>query len=197
MICLATKKEKEQPGISLLRQVRHFKILTPDLQSDEFTNLVLLWPFLMAWMVSDSREWIHLKRVVAPWRVWPNRSMWTLHHALQWDGRLVESQEGLEANINLGRSEYYSTLPIGECKDGGEPIKEANDEFSSIRRTISDDEGGLCPWNPIVALYVGIEAALVYLDSLRLPSSARTPHINSRLSECREARRYPTQPQLT
>ncbi|KAI5677534.1 hypothetical protein M9H77_08484 [Catharanthus roseus] len=45
-----------------------------------------------------------------------------------------------------------------------------------------------------IALHVllnwGVEAALMCLDSLRLPSCARNPH-------CREARRYPTQPQLT
>ncbi|KAI5662616.1 hypothetical protein M9H77_21939 [Catharanthus roseus] len=48
---------------------------------------------------SDSGEWIHLKRRVVSWRVWPNRSTWTPHHALWWDGRLVESQEGLEAKV--------------------------------------------------------------------------------------------------
>ncbi|KAI5676764.1 hypothetical protein M9H77_07714 [Catharanthus roseus] len=46
-----------------------------------------------------SGEWIHLKRGVAPWKVWPNRSTWTLHHALRWVGRLVESQEGLETKV--------------------------------------------------------------------------------------------------
>ncbi|KAI5667450.1 hypothetical protein M9H77_17303 [Catharanthus roseus] len=38
---------------------------------------------------------------------------------------------------------------------------------------------GLCPWSPTVAFYVllnsGVEAALMCLDSLRLPSCARTP----------------------
>ncbi|KAI5657963.1 hypothetical protein M9H77_26756 [Catharanthus roseus] len=49
----------------------------------------------------------------------------------------------------------------------------------------------------------GVEAPLMYLDSLRLPSCARNPHISSGRSgaqqtiECREARRCPTQPQLT
>ncbi|KAI5673451.1 hypothetical protein M9H77_13815 [Catharanthus roseus] len=48
----------------------------------------------------------------------------------------------------------------------------------------SDDlvsRSGLCPWSPIVALHVslnsGIEAALMCLDSLRLPSCVRNPHI--------------------
>ncbi|KAI5677844.1 hypothetical protein M9H77_08794 [Catharanthus roseus] len=34
-----------------------------------------------------------------PRRVWTNSSTWTLHHALRWDGRLVESQEGLETEV--------------------------------------------------------------------------------------------------
>ncbi|KAI5659748.1 hypothetical protein M9H77_28541 [Catharanthus roseus] len=36
---------------------------------------------------------------------------------------------------------------------------------------------GLCPWSPI-----GIEAALMYLDSLKLPSCARNPHVGSSIS---------------
>ncbi|KAI5673839.1 hypothetical protein M9H77_14203 [Catharanthus roseus] len=47
----------------------------------------------------DSGEWIHLKRGIVPWRTWPNHSTWTPHHALWWDGRLVESQEGLETKV--------------------------------------------------------------------------------------------------
>ncbi|KAI5664537.1 hypothetical protein M9H77_23860 [Catharanthus roseus] len=43
---------------------------------------------------------------------------------------------------------------------------------------------GLCPWSPSVALLVllnlGVEVALMYLDSLRLPNYAQNPHINSR-----------------
>ncbi|KAI5657906.1 hypothetical protein M9H77_26699 [Catharanthus roseus] len=31
--------------------------------------------------------------------VWPSRSIWTPYHALQWVGRLVESQEGLETKV--------------------------------------------------------------------------------------------------
>ncbi|KAI5669061.1 hypothetical protein M9H77_18914 [Catharanthus roseus] len=45
---------------------------------------------------------------------------------------------------------------------------------------------GPCPWSLIVALHVslnsGIEAALMCLDSLRLPKCARNPHIGSSIS---------------
>ncbi|KAI5672615.1 hypothetical protein M9H77_12979 [Catharanthus roseus] len=41
----------------------------------------------------------------------------------------------------------------------------------------------LCPWSPTVALHVllnlGVEAAQMCLDSLRLPSCARNPRISS------------------
>ncbi|KAI5666204.1 hypothetical protein M9H77_16057 [Catharanthus roseus] len=44
----------------------------------------------------------------------------------------------------------------------------------------------LCPWSPTVALHIllnlGVEAALMCLDSLRLPSCARNPHIGSSIS---------------
>ncbi|KAI5676664.1 hypothetical protein M9H77_07614 [Catharanthus roseus] len=40
---------------------------------------------------------------------------------------------------------------------------------------------GLCPWSSIVALHVllnlGVEATLMCLDSLKLPSCVRTPHL--------------------
>ncbi|KAI5682086.1 hypothetical protein M9H77_03314 [Catharanthus roseus] len=68
---------------------------------------------------SDSGEWIYLKGGVVPWRAWPNQSTWTLHHALRWDGLLVESQEGLETKvgpranlINSGQTEAQA-----RCKD--------------------------------------------------------------------------------
>ncbi|KAI5667810.1 hypothetical protein M9H77_17663 [Catharanthus roseus] len=39
----------------------------------------------------------------------------------------------------------------------------------------------LCPWSPTVALHIhlnsGVEAVMMCLDSLRLPSYARTPHV--------------------
>ncbi|KAI5651004.1 hypothetical protein M9H77_37009 [Catharanthus roseus] len=47
---------------------------------------------------------------------------------------------------------------------------------------------------------IGHRAALMCLDSLRLPSCARNPHVGSSIGFvkiCREARRCPTQPQLT
>ncbi|KAI5677923.1 hypothetical protein M9H77_08873 [Catharanthus roseus] len=37
-------------------------------------NSSILGALLMAWTISDSGEWIHLKRGVVLWRVWPNRS---------------------------------------------------------------------------------------------------------------------------
>ncbi|KAI5664405.1 hypothetical protein M9H77_23728 [Catharanthus roseus] len=44
----------------------------------------------------------------------------------------------------------------------------------------------LCPWSPTVALHVllnlGVEAASMCLDSLRLPGCVRTPHIGSNIS---------------
>ncbi|KAI5664834.1 hypothetical protein M9H77_24157 [Catharanthus roseus] len=44
----------------------------------------------------------------------------------------------------------------------------------------------LCPWNPSVAFHVllnlGVEAALMCLDSLRLPSCARNPDVGSSIS---------------
>ncbi|KAI5667526.1 hypothetical protein M9H77_17379 [Catharanthus roseus] len=44
----------------------------------------------------------------------------------------------------------------------------------------------LCPWSPTVALHVllnlGIETALMCLDSLRLPNCARNPHVGSSIS---------------
>ncbi|KAI5677123.1 hypothetical protein M9H77_08073 [Catharanthus roseus] len=40
---------------------------------------------------------------------------------------------------------------------------------------------GLCSWSPTVALHVllnsGVEAALMYLDSFKLPNCTRTPHV--------------------
>ncbi|KAI5667429.1 hypothetical protein M9H77_17282 [Catharanthus roseus] len=59
--------------------------------------------------------------------------MWTSHHALRWDGRLVESQERLETEV---------------CKP---------------------------------------EAALMYLDSLRLPNCSQNLHINSERSRAQQA----------
>ncbi|KAI5662215.1 hypothetical protein M9H77_21538 [Catharanthus roseus] len=45
---------------------------------------------------------------------------------------------------------------------------------------------GLCPWSLIVVLHVllnlGIEAALMCHDSLKLPNCARNPHVGSSIS---------------
>ncbi|KAI5676109.1 hypothetical protein M9H77_07059 [Catharanthus roseus] len=51
-------------------------------------------------------------------------------------------------------------------------------------------EFGLCPWSPTVALHAilnsGVVTALTCLNSLRLPSCARTPHISSGRSEVQD-----------
>ncbi|KAI5659594.1 hypothetical protein M9H77_28387 [Catharanthus roseus] len=104
----------------------------------------------MAWTVSDSGEWIHLKRGVALWRVWPNRSMWTPHHALWWDDRLVESQEGLETKV----------CPMADLVGAS--------RICSLFFPVIWEERF-----PTIALHVllnsGVEAALMCLDSLRNP----------------------------
>ncbi|KAI5652894.1 hypothetical protein M9H77_30081 [Catharanthus roseus] len=86
------------------------------------------------------------------WRVWPNR--YYVRHRIML--RFVESQKGLETK----RPEL-----------------------------VSDDlvmRSGLFPWSPSVALHVllnsGVEAALMCLDLLRLPSCVRTPHVGSSVS---------------
>ncbi|KAI5648809.1 hypothetical protein M9H77_34814 [Catharanthus roseus] len=61
---------------------------------------------------------------------------------------------------------------------------------------------GLCPWSPDtlhVLLKLGLEAALMCLDSLRLPNCARNPRVGSSISgiKYRKVYRYPTQPQFT
>ncbi|KAI5681814.1 hypothetical protein M9H77_03042 [Catharanthus roseus] len=56
------------------------------------------------------------------WRLAQSVFMWTLHHALWWDGRLVESQEGLETEVGpkadlsthtRGLTERSCSLPRG------------------------------------------------------------------------------------
>ncbi|KAI5683847.1 hypothetical protein M9H77_05075 [Catharanthus roseus] len=65
----------------------------------------------MKWTVSDSGEWIHLKRGIVPWRVWRNRSTWTSHHALWWVNLLVDIQKGLETKVGP-RADLVGTLGI-------------------------------------------------------------------------------------
>ncbi|KAI5650487.1 hypothetical protein M9H77_36492 [Catharanthus roseus] len=113
----------------------------------------------------DSGEWIHLKRGVVPWRAWPNRSTWTPQHSLQWDGRLVESQEWLETKV-------------GPRADLIEMLKFDSDDLVVGSRP--------CPSSPTVALCIslhsGVEAALMCLDSLRLPICTQNPHVSSSIS---------------
>ncbi|KAI5649446.1 hypothetical protein M9H77_35451 [Catharanthus roseus] len=100
-------------------------------------------------------------------RVWPSRYLrhlrHTLHRTLRWDGRLVESQEGLETKVGL-RADMMLELVSDDLVIGSE----------------------LCPWSLTVALHVilnsRVEAALMCLDSLRLPSCIRTPHVGSSIS---------------
>ncbi|KAI5675342.1 hypothetical protein M9H77_06292 [Catharanthus roseus] len=133
--------------------------------------------------ISDSGEWIHLKRGVAPWRVWPNWSTWTLHHALRWDSHLVESQEGLETKVGPRIDlveRLFGNRALVWCLAG---IDYEMPELDSDDLILGS---GLCPWSPTVALYVSlnsdVEVVLMCLDSLRLPSCTRNPHISSSIS---------------
>ncbi|KAI5653757.1 hypothetical protein M9H77_30944 [Catharanthus roseus] len=73
---------------------------------------------------SDSGEWIHLKRGVVPWRVWPNRSTWTLHHALRWGRPPCGELEGLETKVGpkvdllYGKSGCYENHVLLWCLAG-------------------------------------------------------------------------------
>ncbi|KAI5663573.1 hypothetical protein M9H77_22896 [Catharanthus roseus] len=124
----------------------------------------------------DSGEWIHLKKGVVPWRAWPNRSMWTPHHALRWDGCLVESQEGLETKVGpradlviLGERLFGNRVLVW-CLAG---IDYEIPEFNSDYLVVGSEPYPLSPTMALcVSLYSGIEAALMCLDSLRLLSCA-------------------------
>ncbi|KAI5680719.1 hypothetical protein M9H77_01946 [Catharanthus roseus] len=116
----------------------------------------------------------------------------TLHHALRWVARLVESQEGLETKVRLqadlvGAPGICSLVwpviwrvwllwnrALIRCLVGIDynmPELVSNDLIMRSR---------LCPWSPTVALHFllnsGVEAKLMCLDSLRLPSCIRTSH---------------------
>ncbi|KAI5673544.1 hypothetical protein M9H77_13908 [Catharanthus roseus] len=81
---------------------------------------------------------------------------WISNHVLQWVGRLVKSQEGLETKCLAGIDYEMPELGLDDLVL----------------------ESGLCLWNPTVALHVllnsGVEAARMYLDSLKLPNYTRT-----------------------
>ncbi|KAI5666770.1 hypothetical protein M9H77_16623 [Catharanthus roseus] len=130
---------------------------------------------------SDSGEWIHLKRGVIPWRAWPNRSTWTPQHALQWDDRLVESQEGLETKIGPRPDlRLFGNRALVWCLTG------IDYEMSKFDFDDLIMGSGPCPWSPTVALCVclhsGVEVVLMCLDLLRLSSCARNTHIGSSIS---------------
>ncbi|KAI5657702.1 hypothetical protein M9H77_26495 [Catharanthus roseus] len=88
----------------------------------------------------------------------------TLHHALRWDGRLVESQKGLETKAGLRADLEMPELISDDLVMGSE----------------------LCPKSPTVALHVlsnsSVEAELMCLDSLRLPSCVQTLHVGSSIN---------------
>ncbi|KAI5671791.1 hypothetical protein M9H77_12155 [Catharanthus roseus] len=130
---------------------------------------------------SDSREWIHLKRGIVPWRAWPNRSTWTPHHAMRWDGRLVESQEGLETKVGpMADLWLFGNRALVWCLDG---IEYDMPEFDSDDLVVGSEP---CASSLTVALSVslhsGVEVVLMCLDSLRLPNCARNPHVGSSIS---------------
>ncbi|KAI5672202.1 hypothetical protein M9H77_12566 [Catharanthus roseus] len=85
----------------------------------------------------DSGEWIYLKRDVVLWKAWPNWCTWTQHHALRWDGKLVESKAGLETMVG--------------------PRKDLISGFDSDDLVVGS---GHCPGNPIVALIVSLHSVV-------------------------------------
>ncbi|KAI5667771.1 hypothetical protein M9H77_17624 [Catharanthus roseus] len=133
---------------------------------------------------SDSGEWIHLKRGLLPWRTWPNWSTWTLYHALQWDDRLVESQEGLETNVGpkvdlvvLGKRLFGNRALVIDI-DYKMPKFDSDDLVVGSEPCPTSSTMALC-----VSLHSGVKAALICLDSLRLPSCTRNPNIGSKRLE--------------
>ncbi|KAI5668806.1 hypothetical protein M9H77_18659 [Catharanthus roseus] len=130
---------------------------------------------------SDLGEWIHLKRGVVPWRAWPNRSTWTSHHALRWDGCFVESQEVLENKVGPRADlRLFGNRALVWCLAG---IDYKMPKFDSDDLVVESEP---CPSSPTAALclslHSGVEAALICLDSLRLPSCVRNPHVDSSIS---------------
>ncbi|KAI5682713.1 hypothetical protein M9H77_03941 [Catharanthus roseus] len=87
--------------------------------------------------------------------------------------------------------------PIGITSDiiscfamGQPPCGESGGIESKMPELVSDDlvmGSGLCPLSSAVALHVllnsGVEVAQMCLDSFRLPSYIRTPHIGSSISD--------------
>ncbi|KAI5657042.1 hypothetical protein M9H77_25835 [Catharanthus roseus] len=101
---------------------------------------------------------------------------------------LVESKEGLETEVgprpvwtsDMG-VQLFGNRALVWCLAG---IDYEMPELGSDDLVMGSE---LCLWSPTIALYVisnlGVEAVLMYLDSLKLPNCARTPHIGSSISD--------------
>ncbi|KAI5675513.1 hypothetical protein M9H77_06463 [Catharanthus roseus] len=87
--------------------------------------------------------------------------MSTLHHSLRWDGRLVESQEGLETKVG----------PRADL------VGEAGTRFRWPRFRDPDFVRGAPLLHYMFFEVWGVEAELMCLYSLRLPSCTRNPHV--------------------
>ncbi|KAI5653268.1 hypothetical protein M9H77_30455 [Catharanthus roseus] len=103
--------------------------------------------------------------------------MLTSHHALRWVGHLVESQEGLETKVGLRADLLLWNRALVRCLTG---INYETPELGSDDLILGS---GLCMWKSTIALHVllnsGIEAALMCLDSLRLPNCVQTRHFSA------------------
>ncbi|KAI5682477.1 hypothetical protein M9H77_03705 [Catharanthus roseus] len=113
--------------------------------------------------VSDSGEWIYLKRGVDRGGCGPI-SLRGQHIMLCGGvGRLVESQEGLETKV-IPRADLVAVPRICSL-------------FLPMIWRVRLFGNRLLIW-----CLAGVEAALMCLDSLRLPSFARNPHVGSCIS---------------
>ncbi|KAI5667763.1 hypothetical protein M9H77_17616 [Catharanthus roseus] len=102
-----------------------------------------------------------------PWRVWPNISTWTPYHALRWDGRLVESQEGLETKIGpradfRWKERLFGNRSLIWC------LASIDYEMPDLG---SDDlvlGSGRCPWSQTVAFLVSRGTQIPYSAAVDL-----------------------------
>ncbi|KAI5657024.1 hypothetical protein M9H77_25817 [Catharanthus roseus] len=108
----------------------------------------------MTWTVSDSGGWIHLRKSIIPWRVWPKR-YYVRHCIMLCDGTAALWRVRMDLKLRcLADTDYeMSELVFDDLVMGS----------------------GLCLWCTTFALHVllnsGVEAALLCLDSFSLPSS--------------------------
>ncbi|KAI5658068.1 hypothetical protein M9H77_26861 [Catharanthus roseus] len=118
--------------------------------------------------------------------------------------------------VDVSYSGEWIHLKRGVDRGGCDPISLRGHRIMLCNRVgclVESQEGIETKVGPRTDL---VETVLMYLDSLRLPSCARNPHVGSGISivkkplmhthtrgltehrgHCREAHRYPTQPQLT